>query len=371
MRILLSIHHRMRHGAGAPGATAALAGALSAAGHDVDVVDFSLVSGGTESTRTALRYPHAVRRFLAGTASHPYDVVDASTGDLAYRSRRLDRDASTVYVTRSHGLEHLVVAARTAGAAAGQLELRRRYALYHGGLRLREVAASLRRSDGVWCLSEAEVDLAVALGVPRSRTTIGTNGIDLDRFPLVERPPASPPLVAILGDASWRKGTDTSLAACALLAAAHPEVAFAWLGAGSVDPSSIPEVLRGRLSITERYQPDELWSLLSHASVAVLASRVEGMPIALLEAAACSVPVVATAVPGVTDLLRVSGGGCTVGVDDAVALADAVGALLSDPQRRLDLGRAGRRDVEQRSWAAVAQASLAFYATLQQEKRGR
>jgi glycosyltransferase involved in cell wall biosynthesis len=371
MRILLSIHHRMRSGAGAPGATAALAGALRERGHDVDVIDFSLVPGGTESTLTALRYPHAVRAFLASPASQGYDVVDASSGDLAYRSTRHDQQSSTLYVTRSHGLEHLVVAARRRGAAAGELELRKRYALYHAGLRLREVAASLRRSSGVWCLSAAEVDLAVSLGVPRSSTTIGTNGLDLDRFPTIDRPVVSPPLVTILGDASWRKGTTISLAACALVAATHPDVAFAWLGAGSVDPSTIPEILRPRLTITATYQPDELSALLRSSSVAILGSRVEGMPISLLEAAACSVPVVATAIPGVTDLLAASGGGVTVPVNDPVALAHQVGALLDDPDRRLELGRAARRDVEGRTWAAVADASLEFYATLSATTRPR
>jgi len=368
VRILLSIHHRIREGAGAPGATAALARALRALGTEVDVIDFSLVPGGTESTRTALRYPHAVKGFLASPAGQRYDVVDASTGDLAYRSRRHDVGSSTVYVTRSHGLEHLVVAARRAGAAAGQLELRRRYALYHGGFRLREVAASLRRSDGVWCLSAEEVALAVSLGVPQSATTIGTNGIDLEGFPLVDRPASSPPLVTILGGSSWRKGTDTALDACALLAETHPDATFSWLGSGPVDWSTIPAALRPRITITETYRPEELWSLLTPSSVAVLAARVEGMPISLLEAAACSVPVVATAIPGVTDLLRASGGGCTVPVDDAAAMARAVGTLLSDPQRRLDLGRSARRDVEQRTWASVASTSLAFYEHLKHRK---
>jgi len=75
------------------------------------------------------------------------------------------------------------------------------------------------------------------------------------------------------------------------------------------------------------------------------ASLKEGLPLALLEAMAAGLAVVATDVPGHRDVVRDGETGLLVPVGDDAALADALGALLADPDRRRRLGRAGRARV--------------------------
>jgi glycosyltransferase involved in cell wall biosynthesis len=100
----------------------------------------------------------------------------------------------------------------------------------------------------------------------------------------------------------------------------------------------------------DRYlrDPPAIRRLLSAANAYVLPSRHEGFPVALLEAMACSLPVVATAVPGVGDILAggEEAGGIVVPPERPDALAAALGRLVDDDAVAHALGERARRRVE-------------------------
>lgn len=75
--------------------------------------------------------------------------------------------------------------------------------------------------------------------------------------------------------------------------------------------------------------------------VLVLCSSSEGQPLALLEAWACGVPVVATRVPGLRDMIRDGVDGMLCAADDAEALATAIRRVVGDPGLRMLLRRGG------------------------------
>ncbi|MGA7489127.1 MAG: glycosyltransferase, partial [Xanthobacteraceae bacterium] len=75
-------------------------------------------------------------------------------------------------------------------------------------------------------------------------------------------------------------------------------------------------------------------------------SHREGMPLSLLEAAACGRPLVATDVPGCRDIARPGVNGFLVPRDDADALADAIERLALDPELRRKFGKASRELAE-------------------------
>jgi glycosyltransferase involved in cell wall biosynthesis len=78
----------------------------------------------------------------------------------------------------------------------------------------------------------------------------------------------------------------------------------------------------------------------------VLPSHREGLPLSLLEAAACGRPLVATDVPGCREIARQDVNALLVPLEDAEALADAIDRLALDPQLRLKFGKASRELVE-------------------------
>ena len=102
----------------------------------------------------------------------------------------------------------------------------------------------------------------------------------------------------------------------------------------------------------EQYELDRtvIRRYLSAADIYVLASRAEGFPVAPLEAMACGLPIVASDIPSMRNILRdgSDSGGLIVPPADSRALAEALQRLLDDPELRRDLGRKARRNAEER-----------------------
>jgi glycosyltransferase involved in cell wall biosynthesis len=104
-------------------------------------------------------------------------------------------------------------------------------------------------------------------------------------------------------------------------------------------------------------------TILADADVALLTSRNEGTPVALVEAAAAGVPAVATRVGGVPSVVVDGETGLLVAAGDAPAIAAAVVALLRDAPRRRAMGDAARaRAVERWSDARLLADLRALYA---------
>jgi glycosyltransferase involved in cell wall biosynthesis len=89
---------------------------------------------------------------------------------------------------------------------------------------------------------------------------------------------------------------------------------------------------------------NDVWTQLRQANVFALASQSETLGIALLEAMAAGLPVVATAVGGIPELIKPGRNGELVPPNDHAAMAEALVALLSNPSQREAYGREGRRD---------------------------
>ena len=85
---------------------------------------------------------------------------------------------------------------------------------------------------------------------------------------------------------------------------------------------------------------EEMPALIARASIVLLPSRREGLPLVALEAAGCRRPIVGTAVGGIPEFVVHERTGLIVPPEHPVALADAICALLSDKDRVTEMGHA-------------------------------
>ena len=180
--------------------------------------------------------------------------------------------------------------------------------------------------------------------------TIPGSGVETDQ--LIALPePAGPVTAAFVGRLLDDKGVRTLVGAHDILARCGEGVRLLIAGdpdpanPGSIPPLEIAEWGR-RPGITVLGHVADIREVWKAAHIAVLASRREGLPKSLLEAAACGRPIVATDVPGCREIARAGVNALLVPPDDPAALADAIGQLAKDAALRRRFGEASRRLAE-------------------------
>jgi glycosyltransferase involved in cell wall biosynthesis len=199
-------------------------------------------------------------------------------------------------------------------------------------------------------------DVMRAAGVFPDRIRVVNHFVDPEVVAVKREPGGG---VVFAGRLSPEKGVDTLIEAAARLPEGVPvEVA----GDGPAR-SALEELARrrapGRIRFHGRLDKARLHALIRAAAVAVVPSRWhENQPMAVLEAFACGVPVVGTDLGGLPELITEGVDGAVVPPDDPAALAGALADLLTDPQRALAFGRAGRRKIERDFTPAVHLARL-------------
>jgi phosphatidylinositol alpha-mannosyltransferase len=193
------------------------------------------------------------------------------------------------------------------------------------------------------------------------------NGVDVERFAGAASPPAGLPagrIVVWVHRLDPQKGFPVAVRAFARLAAGLPDVHLVVAGDGR-DRDAVgllPEPDRGRVVMLGTVPNEDLPGLLAAADVFVApALGQESFGIALVEAMAAGVPVVASAIPGYDEVVRDGVDGLLVPPNDANALAKALRRVLEDPNLAAGLTRAGRERAASYSWEVVTPRLEAIY----------
>ena len=210
--------------------------------------------------------------------------------------------------------------------------------------RLKQTTNALRRADGVVTVSQDLADRVVALGANPSRVRVVINGVDGDRFHPGSRldarrrlglDPAAPLLLAI-GNLEPIKGFDVLIQACDRLARDGARFVCNLIGQGSQRAALKRQIAAAdcadRVHLLGAKSHDELPDWYRAADLVVLPSRSEGVPNVLLEAGACGVPFVASAVGGIPEIAPAETSRL-VPPNDPDRLAAAITEMLAAPPR--------------------------------------
>jgi glycosyltransferase involved in cell wall biosynthesis len=219
---------------------------------------------------------------------------------------------------------------------------------------------SYAAADAVIAVSQGLVDfLERAESLPRGKTVVIGNGVDPS---IAFRAPAREearkvlglepgiPVLGTVGRLAEQKGQIDLLRALPAILKEHPEARLLVAGDGELRVPLEQESLRLGLQGAVRFlgHRDDVPVVLKALDVFVLPSRWEGLPQALLEAMALSLPVVATRCVGVEETVEDGASGRLVPQADPAALAAATIDLLRDPERASRMGERGRRVVMER-----------------------
>lgn len=238
----------------------------------------------------------------------------------------------------------------------------------------------LVNADLVIALSRAGERLYRELGIPAARLRVIPNGIDLgwaevpaadawrDRWPR--------PVIAFIGQLKYRKGWDLLLRAAPAVLQHHPTATFVFNTHSPVAQTEFTRLVEelgiGRhVHLLHRIDEEEKARLFRAADVLCLPTRYEGFGLPIAEAMAAGLPVVATRLPVIDEMVTDGYDGVLVPYDDPAALAVALSDLLADAPRRARLAANARASVRRFDIDRVVADLLIAYRELAAERAER
>ena len=236
----------------------------------------------------------------------------------------------------------------------------------------RQISGALKRADAIVGVSGALSNAMQQLGAPPERTFVIPNGIDRDRFhfgePLLAREQlnlfSDETMLLSVGNLNELKGHRLIIEAVARLRDKGKRVSLHIFGEGeersNLETCISEWKLQEQVTLHGSFPNERLRRWYQAATLFVLASSREGWPNVLNEALACGLPVVATNVGGVPEIVTDGANGMLAQERSVDALTVAIERGLQHPWDRYDLAtQAGRRD-----WSDVADQLVAVFARI-------
>jgi len=201
---------------------------------------------------------------------------------------------------------------------------------------------------------------------PQARVEVLTNAVPLPPLADLQRVASGEPTLLFLGEMARHKGIFELARAFAQVTGRFPTLKLVYGGTGraleEIRQLGAQLELDGRMECIGWLESQRKRAALAGATIFVLPSYVEGMPMALLEAMSWGLPVVATAVGGVPEIITHEVDGLLVAPGEIAALAAAIARLASDARLRERLGRAARETIATRfSLNAAVERLLQIY----------
>lgn len=233
----------------------------------------------------------------------------------------------------------------------------------------------MRKANRIVAVSEQIANDMKQRGIPAGKVTVIENGVSLERFRIGNKDEmrktfgfnSNEKVIGTVASLTPEKGHSYLMDAAREVIQKHPEARFLIVGDGpqrqSLEETTDRLGLSGKVIFTgSRRDIPEILSLLD---AFVLPSLKEGLPIALLEAMAAMVPVIATKVGAVPKLIEDGMSGILIPPKDSQAISNAIMEVLSDKQSSLKMARKGFERVRDNySSKQMAEKYMAIYKEL-------
>jgi glycosyltransferase involved in cell wall biosynthesis len=198
---------------------------------------------------------------------------------------------------------------------------------------------------------------ALSLGIPPERVHLIPNGVDLKKyfphhkgtaFRQNNQIPPDALLAGFAGRLSYEKGPDQFVRMAEIVHQTRPDLHFVMVGDGPMSDEIRTMVQRSGLDEVFHLTGwnESMETVYPAFDLFAMTSRIEGMPLAALEAMACGVPTVAMSVGGLLEAIEVGTTGVTSSAEDVRGLANALLILIDDPDRMRRMGEAARQRAE-------------------------
>lgn len=336
--------------------------------------------------------PNSLRKLVAAVAYRlrlPYNdwLRTFQTGPLIFgMTDAVARSNADIVLAATFPLMHMYYALR--GARRAGIPIVFLGAIHTSdpwGYDRRMIYRAIRQADAYLALTTYERDYLVARGVEVDSITVVGPGVDPDIFAAGDRAEVrqrygweEAPVVAMMAKQTARKGFDHLLRAMSQVWRTYPEAYL--LLAGARTPYSeqisamirrLPPIQQERVTVVDDFAEHEKVDLLSACDVFVLPSGEESFGIAFIEAWACAKPVIGVRAGAVPAVIDEGQDGLLVKDGDADGLATAIIEMLANPERRAEMGRAGRRKVLSRyTWKTMTQQVREIYQVVLSQQRG-
>jgi glycosyltransferase involved in cell wall biosynthesis len=216
--------------------------------------------------------------------------------------------------------------------------------------------------------------LSADFGVSQNKIHLIANGIDLDRFVMTNEhmrlearkktDMGTTPLIGIIARLSDVKGINILIKAMPLILKEIPSANLLIAGQGpqEVALKKLTQDLRLSAHVHFKSTTHQTQDLLHAFDVFVMPSLMEGLGLSVMEAQACGIPVVASRVGGLVDLIEDAKSGYLVAVNDSTVLADRIIEVLKNPYPSKVMAQQARLNIEQHfSAERMLQQTLQVY----------
>lgn len=240
----------------------------------------------------------------------------------------------------------------------------------------------LKRADRILTVSKQTMKYVLSLGADKSKTSVIYNGVDTNCFQSANKDqsrdklglPQNRKIIFSARRLVYKNGLDTLIDSAYLLAKNHPEVLFVVAGKGP-SRSLIEERIK-ELGIEKNiklvgFVPDELLPVYYAAADFFLlpSSSGEGLPLVLIEAMSCGLPVVATIVGGTPEIIEHMKNGILVPPQKPQVMANTLSKLLAEKEIISEIGKQAKQYIHSKlSWKQNVRQLLEVYQEVYNKK---